>query len=78
MVEPCRELRSKKDVQESFKVPDPEFTGPITAQMCFILDYTGSMRTQIAQAKESVSQIVEAVQSMRIPGMPKAAIDLEP
>lgn len=35
------------------------------------------MKTQIAQAKDSVSKIIEAMQKMKIASLPNAAIDVE-
>ena len=63
---------------ETFKVPqiDTSVTS-LKVQLCFVLDYTGSMKTQIAQAKDSVSKIIEAMQKMKIGSLPNAAIDVE-
>ncbi|CAK8989815.1 unnamed protein product [Durusdinium trenchii] len=70
---PC--VYSLHKMSETFQVPSTEVT-TVTAQLCFILDYTGSMRTQIAQAKESVQKIIESVSRLQLP-WPNASIDLE-
>ena len=51
---PC--VFSLHKVPETFKVPkvDTSVTS-LKVQLCFVLDYTGSMKTQIAQAKDSVA-----------------------
>mmetsp|Transcript_27042 Transcript_27042/g.62970 ORF Transcript_27042/g.62970 Transcript_27042/m.62970 type:complete len:475 (+) Transcript_27042:42-1466(+) len=63
---------------ESFKAPAVQ-KGPsvVTAQLCFILDYTGSMKEQIAQAEKSCRSIVEAVKAMKFDHMPEATVKLE-
>jgi hypothetical protein len=67
-----------RQVPETFKVPqiDTSVTS-LKVQLCFVLDYTGSMKTQIAQAKDSVSKIIEAMQKMKIASLPNAAVDVE-
>ncbi|CAJ1355745.1 unnamed protein product [Effrenium voratum] len=63
---------------ETFKIPvvkrEPAV---ITAQLCFILDYTGSMKEQINQAESSCRKIVDAVKGMAFDHMPGATVDLE-
>ncbi|CAL1167134.1 unnamed protein product [Cladocopium goreaui] len=73
---PC--VYSLHKVPETFKVPqiDTSVTS-LKVQLCFVLDYTGSMKTQIAQAKDSVSKIIEAMQKMKIASLPNAAVDVE-
>lgn len=73
---PC--VYSLHKVPETFKAPqiDTSVTS-LKVQLCFVLDYTGSMKTQIAQAKDSVSKIIEAMQKMKIASLPNAAIDVE-
>ena len=48
----------------------------VRAQICFVLDYTGSMETQVAQARKSIAEIIEAVRRIRIAG-PDTFVDLE-
>ena len=49
----------------------------VTAQLCFILDYTGSMKEQINQAEKSCRSIVEKVKAFKFAHMPDATVDLE-
>ena len=73
---PC--VYTVQKVLETFRVPkvDPSVT-TLTVQLCFILDYTGSMKTQIAQAKESVGKIIESMKKLKISSMPNAAVEVE-
>ena len=63
---------------ETFKIPvvkrEPAV---IMAQLCFVLDYTGSMKEQINQAESSCRKIVDAVKGMAFDHMPGATVDLE-
>ena len=73
---PC--VYSLQKQLETFKIPVLQ-RGPsvITAQLCFILDYTGSMKEQINQAEKSCRSIVDAVKAMKFNHMPEASVDLE-
>ena len=73
---PC--VYSLQKQLETFKIPVVQ-RGPsvITAQLCFILDYTGSMKEQINQAEKSCRGIVDAVKAMKFTRMPEASVDLE-
>jgi len=65
-------------VPETFKAPYVNNSASsISVQLCFILDYTGSMQTQIGQAKNSCMQVVDAMKNMKFHHMPNATIDLE-
>lgn len=73
---PC--VYSLHKLPETFKVPtvDTSVTN-LSVQLCFVLDYTGSMSTQMAQAKQSVSKILAAMKKLRIGSMPNASVDVE-
>ena len=73
---PC--VYSLQKQPETFKIPVVQRgSSVITAQLCFILDYTGSMKEQINQAEKSCRSIVEAVKAMKFSHMPEASVDLE-
>lgn len=72
---PC--VYSLQRMRETFKVPKVDSSKTsLTVQLCFILDYTGSMKTQIAQAKQSVTKIVESMKALKIPSMPNAQVEV--
>eukprot|EP00913_Durusdinium_trenchii_P009994 g9380.t1 len=73
---PC--VYSLQKNPKTFTIPKVQ-RGPsvVTAQLCFILDYTGSMKEQIAQAEQSCRKIVEAVRAFKFAHMPDATVDLE-
>ena len=49
----------------------------VTVQLCFILDYTASMKEQVNQAKESIMRIIERVERFQVPLQPHARVELE-
>ena len=62
---PC--VYSLHRLSESFQLPDIDVNvWSVKAQLCFVLDYTSSMKTQVAQAKTSVARIIEAVRTARV------------
>lgn len=66
---PC--IYSLHRLSDSFQVPDIDVNVlSLKAQLCFVLDYTNSMKTQVAQAKTSVTQMIEAVRSGVTSGTP--------
>jgi len=70
---PC--VYSLHKMKDTFLVP--ESSGNISCQLCFILDYTAHMKTQISQAKESISMITDAIKNLRLAAAPNATVDLE-
>ncbi len=69
---------SLQKLPETFVVPDIQASPKvIKAQLCFILDYTGSMSEQIKQAQNSCQKIVDAVKNLKFDHMPGATVDLE-
>lgn len=62
---------------DTFKMPTVKKGSTISAQLCFILDYTGSMKVQISQAEQSCRKIVDAVKAMSFDHMPDAKVELE-
>ena len=60
---PC--VYSLHRLSQTFQVPDIDVNVlSVKAQLCFVLDYTSSMKTQVAQAKTSVARMIEAVRNM--------------
>jgi len=41
---------------------------PLKVELCFVLDYTGSMKVQIEQARQSVTKVLEELKDLKIPG----------
>ncbi|CAK9038407.1 Alpha-protein kinase vwkA (von Willebrand factor A alpha-kinase) (vWF kinase) [Durusdinium trenchii] len=73
---PC--VYSIQKVPETFRIPKVDAAKTsLTVQLCFILDYTGSMKTQISQTKDSVAKIAEAMQKLQITSMPNAKVEVE-
>ncbi|CAL1129586.1 unnamed protein product [Cladocopium goreaui] len=73
---PC--VYSLHRLSQTFQVPDIDVNVlSVKAQLCFVLDYTSSMKTQVAQAKTSVARMIEAVRNVYIPLLPNASVDLE-
>ena len=73
---PC--IYSLHRLSDTFHIPDVDVNvWSVTAQLCFVLDYTSSMKTQVAQAKASVTRMIEAVRNVYIPLLPNASVDLE-
>jgi len=54
-----------------------EVKSSLTVELCFILDYTGSMGEQMKQAKDAVGKIIEHVKTLKIKSMPACKIDLK-
>lgn len=48
---PC--VYSLHKMSDTFQVPRPPSSGSISCQLCFILDYTANMKTQISQTKDA-------------------------
>lgn len=70
---PC--VYSLHKMSETFQVPQP--SSSISCQLCFILDYTANMKTQISQTKESLNKLMDLVTTLRPRHAPDASIDLE-
>ena len=69
---------SLQKLPETFVVPDIQASPKvIKAQLCLILDYTGSMSEQVQQAQKSCQKIVDAVKNLKFDHMPGATVDLE-
>jgi len=48
---PC--VYSLHKMSDTFQVPRPPSGSRISCQLCFILDYTANMKTQISQTKDA-------------------------
>lgn len=72
---PC--VYSLHKMSDTFQVPRPPSGSRISCQLCFILDYTANMKTQISQTKESLNKLVDLVTNLRLRHAPDASIDLE-
>ncbi|CAK9017896.1 unnamed protein product [Durusdinium trenchii] len=73
---PC--VYSLHRVSGSFEVHEIDLRRrTFSAQLCFILDYTSSMKTQVQEVKSAVPRIIEAVRQLHLPLTPNARVDLE-